>query len=64
MLRDMPDYAPSLPPTLDDVPSAEGPLPTQADLAGRPYALPIDVLAELHGPIFYADYGGVRKLCA
>lgn len=64
MLRTMPDYAPSLPPTLDDVPSAEGPLPTQADLAGRPYALPIDILAELHGPIFYADYGAVRKLCA
>jgi cytochrome P450/NADPH-cytochrome P450 reductase len=61
----MPEFAPSLPPTLDNVPSIEGqPLPTAADLAGRPYALPIDILAELHGPIFYADYNGVRKLYA
>lgn len=61
----MPDFSPSLPPTLDNVPSIEGqPLPTAADLAGRPYALPIDILAELHGPIFYADYNGIRKLYA
>lgn len=59
----MPDFAPSLPPLLDNVPSAEGqPLPTAADLAGRPYALPIDILGERHGPIFYADYNGIRKL--
>ena len=43
----MPEFAPSLPPTLDNVPSIEGqPLPTAADLAGRPYALPIDILAD------------------
>jgi cytochrome P450 / NADPH-cytochrome P450 reductase len=59
----VPEFAPSLPPTLDNVPSAEGqPLPTAADLAGRPYALPIDILGERHGPIFYADYNGIRKL--
>lgn len=59
----MPDFAPSLPPTLDNVPSALGqPLPTAADLTGRPYALPIDILGERHGPIFYADYNGIRKL--
>lgn len=61
----MPEFAPSLPPTLDNVPSIEGqPLPSAADLVGRPYALPIDILAELHGPIFYADYNGIRKLYA
>ncbi|MBX9920650.1 MAG: cytochrome P450, partial [Mycolicibacterium frederiksbergense] len=61
----MPDFSPSLPPTLDNVPSIEGqPLPTAADLAGRPYALPIDILAERHGPIFYADWNGIRKLYA
>lgn len=61
----MPEFAPSMPPTLDNVPSIEGqPLPTPAELAGRPYALPIDVLAERHGPIFYADYNGIRKLYA
>jgi cytochrome P450 / NADPH-cytochrome P450 reductase len=60
----MSDYAPSLPPTLDNVPSADGSLPTAAQLVGRPYALPVDILAELHGPIFYADYSGVRKLYA
>ena len=63
MLRDM-DYAPSPPPTIDGVPSVDGPLPTQSGLAGRPYALPIDILAELHGPIFYGDWSGARKLYA
>lgn len=58
----MPDYAPSLPPVLDDVPSAS--LPPASQLAGRPYALPIDVLAESHGPIFYGEWSGVRKLYA
>ena len=29
---------------------------------GRPYALPIDILGELHGPAFYADYSGVQRL--
>ena len=57
----MADRTPSLPPTLD-APSAEGPLPAETLLAGRPYALPVDILGELHGPIFYADFSGVRKL--
>jgi len=64
MLRDMPEYAPSMPPTIDGVPSADGPLPSDAELAGRPYALPIDILAELHGPIFYANWSGARRLYA
>lgn len=62
MLPGMPDFAPSLAPELADVPSADGALPGPADLAGRPYALPVDILGELHGPIFYADYSGFRKL--
>ena len=60
----MPDYAPSPPPTIGGIPSADGPLPTNADVAGRPYALPIDILAELHGPIFYGNWSGARKLYA
>lgn len=64
MLPDMVDFAPSLPPNLDTIPSAEGPLPSPQDLVGRPYALPVDILGELHGPLFYADYSGVRKLYA
>ena len=59
----MTDFAPSLPPELDDVPTV-GALPTAAELAGRPYALPVDLLGELYGPLFYGDYSGVRKLYA
>ncbi|MCB0949601.1 MAG: cytochrome P450 [Mycobacterium sp.] len=58
----MSGFEPSLPPELDDVPSAGDVLPAPADLAGRPYALPIDILGELHGPVFYAGYSGVQKL--
>jgi len=58
----MADFAPCSPPQLENVPSAEGALPTPAELVGRPYALPIDILGELHGPAFYADYSGVRQL--
>ncbi|BBY32534.1 NADPH--cytochrome P450 reductase [Mycolicibacter minnesotensis] len=64
MLPDMADLTASPPPDLDHVPSAEGPLPPASDLAGRPYALPVDILGDLHGPLFYADYSGVRKLYA
>ncbi|MGD9619278.1 MAG: cytochrome P450 [Mycolicibacterium sp.] len=55
---------PSSPPDLDEIPSAVGPLPTPDLLVGRPYALPIDLLGELHGPLFYADFDGERKLYA
>lgn len=55
---------PSAPPELTDVASAEGPLPGPDLLAGRPYALPIDLLGELYGPLFYADFNGERKLYA
>ena len=57
----MPEFAPSPPPTLADVPTAS--LPT-AELTGRPHALPIDVLAETYGPLFYGDWSGDRKLYA
>lgn len=62
MLSGVAEFEISLPPQLENVPSAEGPLPTPADLAGRPYALPIDILGELHGPIFYGDHSGVQRL--
>lgn len=55
---------PSAPPELDDIPSAEGSLPGPELLAGRPYALPVDLLGELYGPLFYADFDGERKLYA
>lgn len=35
-----------------------GPVP------GRPYALPADLLTERYGPLFYADFGGSRRLYA
>lgn len=60
----MAEFAPSLPPQLDDIPSAEGQLPTWADVTGRPYALPIDILGERLGPLFYSDHNGFRKLYA
>lgn len=60
----MAEFTPSLPPQLHDVPSAVGGLPTWADVAGRPYALPIDLLGERHGPLFYSDHNGFRKLYA
>src|SRR5215470_5637389 len=64
MLPGMTEFAPSPPPQLDDVPSAEGAIPTWADVAGRPYALPIDILGERYGPLFYSDHNGLRKLYA
>ncbi len=63
-LMGMGDFVPSLAPSLDNVASAEGPLPPLSNLVGRPYALPVDILGELHGPLFYADYSGFRKLYA
>lgn len=55
----------SPPPDLSGVPSAEGPLPGPDHLIGRPRSLGVDLLAELHGPLFYADFnGGYRKLYA
>lgn len=61
----MSEFHASPPPELPGVPSAEGPLPGPERLVGRPRALPVDVLGELHGPLFYADFaGGIRKLYA
>jgi cytochrome P450/NADPH-cytochrome P450 reductase len=61
----MTDFRASPPPDLRDVPSAEGPLPGPEQLVGRPRALAVDLLGELHGPLFYADFnGGIRKLFA
>ena len=55
---------PSSAPELAGIPSAEGAFPDPQLLSGRPYALPVDILGELHGPLFYADFDGVRKLYA
>ena len=57
----VPEYTPSLPPTLDDVPVASLPA---AVSPGRPYALPVDVLAETYGPLFYGEWSDTRKLYA
>lgn len=64
MLPPMTEFAPSPPPVLDGVPVVTGPLPSTDELAGRPYALPVDVLAERLGPLFYGDWSGTRKLYA
>ncbi len=61
---DSPDFAPSPPPDLPDVPSAEGPLPPWSKLVGRPYAQPADLLGEMYGPLFYGDFNGTRRLYA
>ncbi len=59
----MTEFGVSPPPDLPGIPSAEGPLPDPNQLIGRPRALPVDLLGELHGPIFYADFnGGFKKL--
>lgn len=61
----MTEFRASPPPDLPGVPSAEGPLPGPDQLIGRPRALAVDLLGELHGPLFYADFnGGFRKLYA
>jgi cytochrome P450 / NADPH-cytochrome P450 reductase len=61
----MSEFHPSPAPDLPGIPSAEGPLPGPGNLVGRPRALAVDLLGELHGPLFYADFnGGVRKLYA
>ena len=61
----MSEFHASPPPDLPGVPSAEGSLPGPEQLVGRPRALAVDLLGELHGPLFYADFnGGFRKLYA
>ncbi|OBK22899.1 cytochrome [Mycobacterium asiaticum] len=60
----MNEFSASPPPDLPGIPSAEGPLPGSDQLVGRPRALTVDLLGELHGPLFYADFGGSRKLYA
>lgn len=58
------EFAKSQPAEIAGVPSAEGNLPAWAELVGRPCVLPIDILWERDGPIFYADFSGFRKLYA
>ncbi len=33
-------------------------------MPGRPYSLPLDLLTEQYGPLFYADFGASRRLYA
>ncbi|WP_238997203.1 cytochrome P450 [Mycolicibacterium sp. CBMA 361] len=55
-------FAPSPPPALDGVADAG---PERAGFAvNRPYAMPSDLLAEKFGPLFYADFGGAKRLYA
>lgn len=58
------EFGPSSPPDLDGIPSAAEQLPGPELLVGRPYALSVDLLGELHGPLFYSDFDGARKLYA
>lgn len=61
----MTEFRASFPPDIPGIPSAEGSLPGPDRLLGRPRALAVDLLGELHGPLFYADFnGGFRKLYA
>ncbi|MUM29808.1 cytochrome P450, partial [Mycolicibacterium sp. CBMA 295] len=60
----MEKFSPALPPDIDGVPSAVGLELPPGPVAGRPYALPADVLAEQYGPLFYADFTGSRRLYA
>jgi hypothetical protein len=58
----MTEFRASPPPDLPGIPSAEGTLPGPDQLVGRPRALTMDLLGELHGPLFYADFnGGARS---
>ncbi|MEV0673176.1 cytochrome P450 [Mycobacterium sp. NPDC050441] len=60
----METFSPAVPPDIDGVPSAVGLKLPPGPVTGRPYALPADVLAEQYGPLFYADFGGSRRLYA
>jgi cytochrome P450 / NADPH-cytochrome P450 reductase len=61
---DSADFTPSPPPELENVPSAEGLLPPRSALVGRPFAQPSDLLGEIHGPLFYGNFSGMRRLYA
>ncbi|MDH6197644.1 cytochrome P450/NADPH-cytochrome P450 reductase [Mycobacterium frederiksbergense] len=60
----METFSPALPPDIDGVPSAIGAELPSGPVPGRPYALPADLLPGQYGPLFYADFGGTRRLYA
>lgn len=60
----METFSPAVPPEIDGVPSAVGMELPHGPIPGRPYALPADLLAEQFGPLYYADFGGSRRLYA
>ncbi|MEZ0051651.1 cytochrome P450/NADPH-cytochrome P450 reductase [Mycobacterium sp. MAA66] len=56
--------SPAVPPEIPGIPSAVGVGLPPGPVPGRPYALPADLLTEQYGPLFYADFGGSRRLYA
>ncbi|WP_343232065.1 cytochrome P450 [Mycolicibacterium sp. CBMA 361] len=60
----MESFSPAVPPEIPGVPSAVGVELPPGPVPGRPYSLPLDLLTEQYGPLFYADFGGSRRLYA
>ena len=60
----MESFSPAVPPEIPDVPSAVGVELPSGPVPGRPYSLPLDLLSEQYGPLFYADLGPGRRLYA
>ena len=60
----MDGFSPATPPEIPGIPSAVGVELPPGPVPGRPYALPADLLTERYGPLFYADFGGSRRLYA
>ncbi|OKH77799.1 cytochrome P450 [Mycobacterium sp. ST-F2] len=60
----METFSPAVPPEIPGVPSAVGVELPPGPVSGRPYSLPLDLLTEQYGPLFYADLGAGRRLYA
>ncbi|MDR3658918.1 MAG: cytochrome P450 [Mycobacterium sp.] len=60
----METFSPAVPPEIPGIPSAVGVELPPGPVPGRSYALPADLLTEQYGPLFYADFGGSRRLYA
>ncbi|SHW22900.1 sulfite reductase subunit alpha (flavoprotein) [Mycobacteroides abscessus subsp. abscessus] len=60
----MESFSPAVPPEIPGVPSAVGVELPSGPVPGRPYSLPLDLLTEQYGPLFYADLGPGRRLYA
>ncbi|MEN4447502.1 cytochrome P450 [Mycobacterium sp. SM3041] len=60
----MESFSPAVPPEIPGVPSAVGVELPPGPVPGRPYSLPLDLLTEQYGPLFYADLGPGKRLYA